>query len=101
MPSGPRTMFVMDPHLAFFQSLKREEVQLIALKEILYEGSWQEMIADLQARRGGKPYIFKLEVRIDEDLERIERLRDYELEHGVNLGVYVTSAKLVSDTEAT
>jgi hypothetical protein len=33
----------------------------------------------------GRPYIFKLVNRIEEDLERIETLRSYEDKHKVNL----------------
>jgi hypothetical protein len=76
----------MDPPEAYFQSLSREEILLLRLKESLYEGSWDEIVADLVARKEGKPYVFKLETRIEEDLARIEKLRAYERETGVDLG---------------
>jgi hypothetical protein len=85
----------MDPHEEYFRSLKREEVQLVALREILYEGCWDEMVQDLLARKEGKPFVFKLQTRIEEDLQRIEKLRRYEMEHGVNLGAYVEVANSV------
>ena len=62
---------------------------LIVLKRELYEGSWDHMAADLQARLEGRPYIFKLVNRIGEDLERIKRLRAFEDEQDVDLGQYV------------
>ena len=79
----------MDPHEAYFRSLPREEMQLIVLQLVLYDGLWDEMIEDLVARRDGKPFVFKLKSRINEDLQRIEKLRDYERKHGVRLGDYV------------
>ena len=79
----------MDPHEAYFRSLSREEAQLIALREILYDGCWEEIIKDLEARKEGKPFVFKLQTRIEEDLQRIEKLKSYEAEHGVNLGAYL------------
>ena len=79
----------MDPHEEYFRSLRKEEVHLIALKEYLYEGSWEEMARDLDARRQGKPFVFKLETRIEEDLDRIRKLLDYEKRTGVNLGEYL------------
>ena len=79
----------MDAHEVFFRSLSQEEMHLIALKEFLYDGSWEEISADLRARKAGKPHVFKLETRIDEDLDRIERLLRYEREEGVNLGDYL------------
>jgi hypothetical protein len=81
-----------DLHEAYFQSLPREEVQLLYLQVVLYENSWEEMVKDLMARREGKPFVFKLRSRIDEDLQRIEKLRAYERQHGVNLGEFVRRA---------
>jgi hypothetical protein len=79
----------MDLHEAYFQSLPREEMQLVILQAILYENSWDEMVKDLIARREGKPFVFKLLSRIEEDLQRIEKIRAYEREHGVSLGEFV------------
>lgn len=68
----------------------REERMLVVLKRELYDGSWEEMEIDLRARLAGRPYIFKLAHRINDDLERIARLRVFERDHGVDLGDYVS-----------
>jgi hypothetical protein len=47
------------------------------------------MLDDLQNRLEGKPYIFKLVNRIQDDIERIKQLRRFEQEHGVDLAEYV------------
>jgi len=73
----------------FVESMTREERMLVVLKRELYEGSWDEMVADLKARLEGRPYIFKLAHRITDDLNRIERLRGFEGRHGVDLGDFV------------
>ncbi len=73
----------------FVRQLSREERMLVTLKHNLYEGDWDGMVADLKARLEGKPYIFRLASRITDDLERIERLRNYEETHKVNLSEYV------------
>ncbi len=62
---------------------------MLALKDLLYEGSWDEIEIDLKARKDNKPYVVKLDSRIDEDLLRIERLRAYEDEKGIDLGQYL------------
>jgi hypothetical protein len=85
---------VMDPHEAYFRSLASDESNLLVLREILYEGSWDEMVADLEARKEGKPFVFKLQSRIDEDLERIKKLRGYEETTGADLGKFVREAHL-------
>ncbi|MBN1442127.1 MAG: hypothetical protein JXA90_05420 [Planctomycetes bacterium] len=64
-------------------------MHLVALKEFLYDGSWDEIAADLRARKTGRPHVFKLETRIEEDLDRIEKLLTYERQEGINLGDYL------------
>jgi hypothetical protein len=73
----------------FVERLTREERMLVVLKRELYEGSWDGMVADLQARLEGRPYVFKLANRIGDDLERIGRLRAFEDDHDVDLGDFV------------
>ena len=73
----------------FVDGLTSEERMLVVLKRELYEGRWQEMVADLKARLEGRPYIFKLAHRISDDLRRIDRLREFEDGHGVDLADYV------------
>ena len=73
----------------FVESMSSEDRMLVVLKYELYEGSWQEMKADLKARLDGGPYIFKLAHRITDDLDRIDRLERFEQLNGADLGDYV------------
>lgn len=73
----------------FVDALADEERMLVILKRELYEGNWDEMVADLRARLAGRPFIFKLAHRIEDDLERIERLRAFEAQHEIDLSEYV------------
>lgn len=76
----------MDPHEQHYLQLSREERQLLVLRDLLYGGSWSDLIKDLEDRKVGKPFIFKLQTRIDEDLKRIRVLMAYEAAHDVDLG---------------
>lgn len=78
-------MGVPSKHQKFYDALRPEETMLITLRDELYAGSWDTMVEDLKDRLKGKPYIFKLVNRIEEDLQRIERLREYEGRNQVNL----------------
>jgi hypothetical protein len=79
-----------DAHKKFVDSMSPEERMLINLRDELYGGSWDQMEEDLRDRLKGRPYIFKLVNRIQDDLSRIERLRDYETQNKVNLADYLT-----------
>ena len=73
----------------FVESMTNEERMLVVLRHELYDGSWDEMDKDLRARLEGRPYIFKLANRIADDLERIQRLRQFEQSCGIDLTDYV------------
>jgi hypothetical protein len=88
---------VQDQARRFVESMTREERMLVVLNRELYDGSWDEMVADLKARLEGRPFVFKLAHRIADDLGRIEKLRDFERSAGVSLIDYV---KLDSQQEA-
>ena len=62
----------MDSHQAFYEALEPEEEQLLLVRDFLYGGDWDELVADLEARRSGKPFVFKLNSRIEDDLRRID-----------------------------
>jgi len=73
----------------FAGSLSEEQRMLVILKSQLYGGSWESMLNDLRNRLAGKPYIFKLASRIKDDIDRIERMRQFETDYGVDLADYV------------
>ncbi|MCB9894406.1 MAG: hypothetical protein H6839_08150 [Planctomycetes bacterium] len=77
---------MVDPaHQTYYEGLSEEAKMLLVLRDELYMGSWDKMVDDLKNRLKGRPYIFKLVNRIEEDLERIETLRSYEQKHKINL----------------
>jgi len=73
----------------FADSLSDEHRMLVVLKAELYGGTWEPMLDDLQNRLAGKPYIFKLINRINDDIERIQEMRKFEEEHNIDLADYV------------
>jgi hypothetical protein len=77
----------------FVRGLSAEHKMLIILRVQLYGGKWEPMYQDLKNRLEGKPYIFKLANRINDDIERIEQMRQFEQQHNVNLCDYVDSVE--------
>ena len=73
----------------FVASLSEEEIMLLRLRDELYDGRWDAMLADLNDRLQGKPYVFKLAHRIQDDIERIERLNRFERQNNVNLAKFI------------
>ncbi len=86
-------MIVKSPHKKFVESLTPEERMLIILRDELYANSWDRMLQDLKERLRGRPYIFKLVNRIQDDIERIEKLRKYETKHGIDLAQFVVEGE--------
>lgn len=75
----------------FVKNLSNEHRMLIVLKSQLYDGMWEPMLDDLRNRLAGKPYIFKLANRIQDDIERIEQMQEFEAEHKIDLTDYIDS----------
>ncbi len=73
----------------FINGLSEEHRMLVILKAQLYGGAWEPMLDDLRNRLAGKPYIFKLANRIQDDIERIEKMQGFEEEHKVDLADYI------------
>ncbi len=73
----------------FIERLSTEHKMLVILKARLYGGSWQAMENDLKNRLSGKPYIFKLATRINDDIDRIQQLKNFENSNGVDLAEYI------------
>lgn len=69
--------------------LSDEEKLLVKLRDELYQGEWAPMAEDLKARLDGRPFVFKLVHRIQDDLERIVRLRELETKFGIDLAEYI------------
>ena len=79
-------------HKKYCEGLTQEEKMLVVLRDELYAGSWDRMLKDLQERLKGRPYIFKLATRIQDDIGRIEKLKAYEAKHKINCGDYLKGA---------
>ncbi len=73
----------------FINGLSEEYRMLIILKAQLYDGIWEPMLDDLRNRLSGKPYIFKLVNRIQDDIRRIEEMQEFESEHNIDLADYI------------
>ena len=69
----------------FVRELSAPDRMLVTLRDELYGGKWQEMETDLQQRLQGRPYVFKLASRIEDDLARIRKMREFEEANQVNL----------------
>jgi len=73
----------------FVNGLSDEHRMLVVLKAQLYDDMWEPMLDDLRNRLSGKPYIFKLANRIQDDIRRIEEMQEFEAEHDIDLADYV------------
>jgi len=56
--------------------------RLVAACGALYGGDWDDLVEDLRRRQAGRPYLFKLELPLDDVLGWAERLKTYERARG-------------------
>ncbi|MCJ7675887.1 MAG: hypothetical protein MUO33_12165 [Sedimentisphaerales bacterium] len=88
-PDPPIRIGVSKEIREYVDSLSNEHRMLVVLKAQLYDGTWEPMLDDLRNRLAGKPYIFKLVNRIQDDIKRIEQMQEFESEHNIDLADYV------------
>ena len=69
--------------------LSDEHRMLVVLKSQLYGGSWETMLDDLKNRLEGKPYIFKLVNRINDDIVRIQEMKEFEEKNSIDLADFI------------
>jgi len=73
----------------FVSNLDDEDRMLVILKQQLYHGTWEPMLEDLKNRLLGKPYIFKLANRIKGDIERIQKMQEFEAKNNIDLADHI------------
>ncbi len=74
---------------AFVRGLTETERVALIVRDELFAGSWESYQKDLEARAAGRPYVFKLASRIEDDLKAVEKLRRFEKRNGVDLADYL------------
>ncbi|MAE60495.1 MAG: hypothetical protein CMJ49_03960 [Planctomycetaceae bacterium] len=80
-----------EPLRRFMDRLTPEQTLLLVLKRDLYGGTWPPMVTDLENRLSGRPYVFRLAHRIEDDLRRIEQMIELERHYEIDLTAYVES----------
>ncbi len=85
----PSTDRLAEPLRRFLDRLTDEQIMLLVLKRELYDGDWRPMIADLRNRLAGRPYVLALGQRIEDDLQRIEQMRELEAHYQVDLARFL------------
>ncbi len=55
---------------------------LISAVRTLYAGSWVNCAEDLRRRRAGRPYLFRLDLGLTDELGWVHRLATYEAARG-------------------
>ena len=73
----------------YIAGLSDEHRMLVVLKSQLYGGSWEPMLDDLKNRLDGKPYIFKLVNRINDDIARIQEMKVFEEKNNIDLADFI------------
>lgn len=75
----------LDPALApgeVFSALEPAVQRLVVAVRTLYAGRWDDCAEDIRRRRAGRPYLYRLNLSLDDDLGWLHRLATYESARG-------------------
>jgi hypothetical protein len=70
------------PPAEVFAGLPPEVQRLVAAVGALYHGRWDDCAEDVRRRRAGRPYLYRLNLGVDDDLGWLHRLATYEIARG-------------------
>ena len=70
------------PPRAVFDRLGKPVQQLVMANIALYDGLWDDCAEDIRRRAAGRPYLYKLDLGIDDVLGWVHRLKHYEVDRG-------------------
>ncbi len=70
------------PPAEVFAQLEAGPKRLVIAVHSLYAGSWDDCAEDIRRRRAGRPYLFRLNLGLDDDLGWLHRLAAYETARG-------------------
>ncbi len=70
------------PPAAIYASLEPAVQRLAIAAHVLFAGSWNDCAEDLRRRRAGRPYLFRLNLDLDDELGWCHRLAAYESARG-------------------
>ncbi len=73
------------PPLAIVAALDGPVHQLVIAVRSLYQGSWEDCAEDIRRRRAGRPYLFRLDLGLEDELAWIHRFITYESARGESL----------------
>lgn len=75
------------------QRLDGAVLALIQAAATLFAGSWDDLAEDLRRRAAGRPYLFNLDLELDEPLVWIARLKAYEAARGESLAAAIPDSR--------
>jgi hypothetical protein len=65
-----------------FAGLPPAVQRLVIAVQTLYAGRWDDCAEDLRRRRAGRPYLYRLELGLSDELGWLHRLATYETARG-------------------
>ncbi len=68
-----------------YASLSAGVQALVLANATLFGGRWDDLAEDLRRRRAGKPFLFTVNIAVDDPLSWIARLKSYEAARGERL----------------
>ena len=81
-------MDALDPALPpqmVVDRLAAEVRQLVTVNRELYAGRWDDFAEDLRRRQAGRPYLYRVSLDLEDPLDWIRRLKEYEMARGETL----------------
>lgn len=77
-----RALDIALPPEAVYRGLEPPVQKLVMTTHMLYGGRWDDCAEDIRRRQAGRPYLYRLQLNIDDPLSWLHCLKDYEAARG-------------------
>lgn len=82
---GMHALDASQPAAEVYPHLVAPVRDLVLANQVLFAGRWDDLAEDVRRRQAGRPYLFHLDLALDQPLAWIGWLRDYEAARGERL----------------
>lgn len=81
------------PPDAVYRGLDPKVQRLVVTTHALYGGRWDDCAEDIRRRQAGRPYLYRLQLNLDDPLGWLHCLKDYEAARGEGFATVIAGER--------
>ena len=88
-----RPLDIALPPESVYRALDVKVQRLVVTTHTLYGGRWDDCAEDVRRRQAGRPYLYRLEIDLEDPLGWLHLLKDYEAARGEGFATVIAGER--------